>query len=58
MYDFNPATIASVYTLADGPVLSLMGITREGDHRVLGDFANIRDLDYWHSFVCSMLALK
>lgn len=47
MYDFNPATIASVYTVVDGPVLSLMGITCEGDHRVLGDFDNIRDLDYW-----------
>ena len=58
MYDFNPATIASVYTLVDGPVLSLMGITREGDHRVLGDFQSIDDLDYWYGFVCSTLALK
>lgn len=58
MYDFNPATIASVYTLADGPVLSLMGITHKGDHRVLGDFDNARDLDYWYGFVRSMLALK
>ena len=58
MYDFIPGSIASVYTIVDGPVLSLMGITREGDHRVLGDFQSIDDLDYWYGFVRSMLALK
>ena len=58
MYDFNPATIASVYTLADGPVLTLVGIRHDGVHRILGDFQSIDDLDYWYGFVRSMLALK
>lgn len=58
MYDFNPATIASVYTMVDGPVLTLMGITHKGDHRVLGDFQSIDDLEYWYGLVRSMLALK
>lgn len=58
MYNFNPATIASIYTMVDGPVLTLMGITHKGDHRVLGDFQSIDDLDYWYGFVRSMLALK
>lgn len=58
MYDFNPATIASIYTMVDGPVLTLMGITHKGDHRVLGDFQSVDDLEYWYGFVRNMLALK
>lgn len=57
MYDFNPATIASVYTLADGPVLTLVGIRHDGVHRILGDFQSIDDLDYWYGFVLHAISL-
>lgn len=58
MYDFNPATIASIYTLADGPVLSLVGITHDGVHRILGDFQSLEDLDYWYGFVLHAINLR
>ena len=57
MYDFNPATIASVYTMVDGPVLTLVGIRHDGVHRILGDFQSIDDLDYWYGFVLHAISL-
>lgn len=57
MYDFNPATIVSLYTTTSHPLYTLWGITHSGDHRVLGDFQSIDDLDYWYGFVWRAIIL-